>query len=559
MPKPFFLQRSCGLYVRFLVPAKLRACIGSRFLIRPLYLPPGDLARLAAARIGVALSSVFKNIRTGEVVDKKELDELLRKAARGELFDLTLEGVELPNGTRVGKAQIDTPQDAQMFADLAGLSWATSSSGMEKEGALKRKRLEQLREGSARIQAGVAPSPKLSEAIASHLADLARAGRDPKTVIESRQTLRILIGLVGDMSASALTVDHVRALLDGVKHWPKNASKRAEYRSLDVKQIIALSKANDEPSPMPWTLNKHWDRLAVFVRHLHAAGLLDRDPMAALARPSANKTDAATGRPFSHAELQEVFGPAFAEWAAKWPHRYWGSLLGLYSGARVTEVAQLRVSDVQAVDGVWGFVVTPVAEGNKVKNPNSRRFVPLALPVLEAGFLGYVEEVRAAGLERLFPNLPNATGLGLGRQLSRQFSSYIKGQGIADPGMGFHAFRHYLITHLDRALMAKGMKPEHRDPAIGRITGHYKPPSTTLRRVYVDKEGLPIPAFCEPETLPERVETLALFVPSVAVPAYTPGQFAEPLKRAAILAMREARAARSNREIPVRPGRSTES
>ncbi|WP_232514342.1 hypothetical protein [Xanthomonas citri] len=90
-----------------------------------------------------------------------------------------------------------------MFADLAGLSWASSSSGMEKEGALKRKRLEQLREGSARIQSREAPGPTLSEAIASHLADLTRAGRDPKTIIESRQTLRILLGLVGDVPASA--------------------------------------------------------------------------------------------------------------------------------------------------------------------------------------------------------------------------------------------------------------------------------------------------------------------------------------------------------------------
>ncbi|MCC4631588.1 DUF6538 domain-containing protein [Xanthomonas citri pv. malvacearum] len=551
MPAPYFLRRSSGLYVRFFVPADLQSRLGSRYLVKPLRIPLGDHARLAAARMGVALSQVFAALRRrGGSMDRKELDELLRKAAAGELFELTLEGVELPNGTRVGKAQIDTPQDAQMFADLAGLSWASSSSGMEKEGALKRKRLEQLREGSARIQSREAPGPTLSEAIASHLADLTRAGRDPKTIIESRQTLRILLGLVGDVPASALKVDHVRALLDGVRHWPKHASQRAEYRDLSVKKTIALSKANGEPPPMPWTLNKHWDRLSVFVRHLHAAGVLDRDLMAALARPTAHKTDAETGRPFSHAELQHVFGSGFAKWAAKWPHRYWGVVLGLYSGARVTEVAQLRVSDVQAVEGVWGFVVTPVAEGNKVKNTNSRRFVPLAQPVLDAGFLGYVEEVRATGLQRLFPNLPNATGLGLGRQLSRQFSTYIKAQGVADAGMGFHAFRHYLITHLDRALMAKGMKPEAREPAIGRISGHYKPPSTTLRRVYVDRDGLPVPAFCEPETLQERVETLALFTPPVLLPVYTPGQFGEQLKRAAVLAKREARAKKSKSKAP---------
>lgn len=551
MPAPYFLRRSSGLYVRFFVPADLQSRLGSRYLVKPLRLPLGDHARLAAARMGVALSQVFAALRRpGGNMDRKELDELLRKAAAGELVELTLEGVRLPNGTQVARAQIDTPDDARLFAETFGLPRPAPPSGLEEAVGLSARRMEQVRQNSARIQASAPSGPTLSQAIASHLADLARAGRDPKTVIESRQTLRILLGLVGDVPASALTVDHVRELLDGVRHWPKHASQRAEYRDLSVKKTIALSKANGEPSPMPWTLNKHWDRLSVFVRHLHAAGVLDRDLMAALARPTAHKADAETGRPFSHAELQHVFGPAFAKWAAKWPHRYWGPFLGLYSGARVTEVAQLRVSDVQAVEGVWGFVVTPVAEGNKVKNTNSRRFVPLAQPVLDAGFLGYVEEVRATGLERLFPNLPNATGLGLGRQLSRQFSSYIKKQGIAEPGMGFHAFRHYLITHLDRALAAKGMKPENREPAIGRISGHYKPPGTTLRRVYVDKDGLPVPAFCEPETLQERVGTLALFAPPVTLPAYTPGQFGEQLKRAAVLAKREARAKKSKSKTP---------
>ena len=159
--------------------------------------------------------------------------------------------------------------------------------------------------------------------------------------------------------------------------------------------------------------------------------------------------------------------------------------------------------------------------------------------------MDYVGDVRAVGHERLFPNLPNSTGLGLGRQLSRQFSAYVKDQGIVDPGMGFHAFRHYLITHLDRALAATGMKPEQREPVIGRISGHYKPPGTTLRRVYVDKDGLPVPAFCEPETLQERVDTLALFAPSVLLPGYVSGQFSAQLKRASVLAARKSRAGKS--------------
>lgn len=550
MPKPLLLARPSGLYARFLVPLDLRSRLGCRFIVRALGLPSGDRARLAAACMSVALSDTFRAMRAGRLVDKKELDELLRKAALGQLRELTLENISLPNGERIGRAQVDTPHDAALLASLLGLCPPSSNETEPADQAAGSGwRNEVIKGQVSQAVASSKSGPTLSQAIDQHLEDLRRAKRDPKTIIESRQTLRILLGLVGDLPAAGLTVDHVRSLLDGVQHWPKNATQRAEYRTLSVKQTVALSKANGEPPPKAWTLSKHWDRMAVFVRHLHAAGVLDRDLMAAIVRPSA-KTEAATGRPFSHAELQTVFGAGFVPWASKWPHRWFGPMIGLYSGARVTEVAQLRVADIQSVEGIWGFVVTTEGEGNKVKNQNSRRFVPLAQPLLDAGFMAYVEDVRTAGHERLFPNLPNSTGLGLGRQLSRQFSAYVKDQGIVDPGMGFHAFRHYLITHLDRALAATGMKPEQREPVIGRISGHYKPPGTTLRRVYVDRDGLPVPAFCEPETLQERVDTLALFTPSVVLPTYCSSQFGAQLKRASVLAAREARAVAARRSSP---------
>lgn len=52
------------------------------------------------------------------------------------------------------------------------------------------------------------------------------------------------------------------------------------------------------------------------------------------------------------------------------------------------------------------------------------------------------------------------------------------------------------------------------------MTGHARG-SSVLHRHYIDRG-----------TLPDRVRTLALFVPPVSLPAYTPGQFAAELKAA---------------------------
>lgn len=63
MPKPLFLRRPSGLYVRFLVPVHARQVVGSRFIVRALGQLRGDAARLEAARLGYALAHQFEAMK----------------------------------------------------------------------------------------------------------------------------------------------------------------------------------------------------------------------------------------------------------------------------------------------------------------------------------------------------------------------------------------------------------------------------------------------------------------------------------------------------------------
>jgi len=154
----------------------------------------------------------------------------------------------------------------------------------------------------------------------------------------------------------------------------------------------------------------------------------------------------------------------------------------------------------------------------KVKNDASLRFVPIAKPVLDAGFLKYVDDVRSSGHTRLFPNLPNSTGLGFGRQLSRQFSAYLKKEcGIGELGVGFHAFRHTFASELDRN--------EVTINTIASITGHAtkgKSEAPTLSEVYIEK------------AIPDQVAGLAKFRPLVELSVYKKGMFKRQLREAPI-------------------------
>lgn len=501
MPKPFLLARPAGLYARFFVPTDLRALVGKRYVVRSLGVCRGDQARLIAAMMGMALCSAFDAMREGMTVD---LDELLKKVRSGAIKELTLSDVTLPDGTRIAQAQLDTPADAVMFGALMDRSRQAEPVEVTSERVAKRR--DQLREASQRIARHSPGALMLSKATADHLGDLARARLHQKTVLESRHTLRLFAGIIGeDVPVAALTQDHVRAFFEGVRHWPSNATKRPDYRDLSVPEVIKLAKKNLEPEPAAWTMAKHRQRLSVFLVSLLQGKHLTVNPLdgiRAVSTPDAEDK----GSPFTDAELQTIFDPVeFPKWASKYAHRWFGPILGLYSGARVNEIAQLRLDDIETIDGVPGFFVRQGGKGQSVKNRNSRRFVPLAKPVIESGFLDYVEEARRAGGEQLFPDLPNSTGLGFGRQLSRQFSVYIKRRGVTEKGQGFHGFRHTMASRLDEAGVSAS--------AIAAITGHGAG-QTVLEKFYIDRRSLP-----------DRVVTLAKFSPAVILPDYNVSLF----------------------------------
>lgn len=55
------------------------------------------------------------------------------------------------------------------------------------------------------------PVPLRSEEIANHLADLERRQLSPDTITESKHSLRLLIGIMGDLPVDQIKAKHLRA------------------------------------------------------------------------------------------------------------------------------------------------------------------------------------------------------------------------------------------------------------------------------------------------------------------------------------------------------------
>lgn len=505
MPKPYLLNRPSGIYARFLIPADLRVRIGSRFLVRPLRALPGDEARLVASSLALVLSQVFEALRRGEAVG--DIDKLLSNAL---------------NALNSGRAK--TWEVEGMTPDGRAFRIATNGTTADNEsGERLLARLTGIDPSSPAVpQVSQTPaSPLLSKAAADYLSDLERAvssgGLADKTHTESAHSLRILAGVLDvDKPVAGIDADDMRAFFDVVMVWPAHAWKRKPYKDKTVKEVAKLAQENKERLPSPFTVEKHRQRLAAFFNHLIRAGVLEKNPVHGIAGLVAPDPEEDSGRPFTDSELGIIFDESkFATWAKKYPHRWFGSMLGLHSGARISEVAQLEVSDIECVEGIWGFSIRASRpKGKRVKNKQSKRFVPIADAVIRAGFLDYVEEVKAEGFTRLFPNLPKSSG-GYGVQMSKQFCAYLRDQGIEEEGSGYHYFRHTLASFLDGEVSEK---------TIVSITGH--------KRKGSGEESSIIHDFYIKKTLAERKAAVDLFKPSFALPTYAKGQFRHALRDA---------------------------
>ncbi|MEA0932754.1 site-specific integrase [Xanthomonas campestris] len=478
MPKPYFLRRPAGLHVRFFVPTDLQAIIGSRYLVRPVRLSLGDAARLAVARTAVALSEAFDRMRRGASSMK---DDLLSQALAA------LQGNEAqPYTIKVGGMELsaDGAEDhARLLEALKNLPLPSSTEVRKKAG------------------------PLFSERAAIHVREMKRVGRSATNIFDTEYSLGLFVALVGDKPVEDYKADDVRSFLEAIEHYPSNASKKAEFAGLTPADILKKAKKGSYAKLGMRTKENHRDRLAAFFNALASEDLISKAPHKAIINRSKATTDEPSRNPFSKDELNALFEPStFKMWASKYPHRWFGTFLGLTTGARINEVAQLYVDDIDQVGGCWGIHIRATRADQRLKNPHSSRFVPLPSALIEAGILVYRDEVRSAGFDRLFPHLPYHSEHGYGDALGDQFRTYAKKCGLTQRLKSFHCFRHTLSNALINEHGVSVMTAQ-------QITGHdlTLPPGP---KHYVD-----------PPTVPARLQALEKFGPPLDLPAYQPKQF----------------------------------
>lgn len=156
---------------------------------------------------------------------------------------------------------------------------------------------------------------------------------------------------------------------------------------------------------------------------------------------------------FTPSELKNLFhSEAYKTCSFKKASQFWLPLMGLYTGARLDELASLPIDKIQEIDGVWCYFVSSADANKGGKNQFAPRWMPIHPKILSAGFLEHWKTVKSEGHTRLFPELGNAQRDGPGKRGTEDFIAYRRSVGIGSvEGRGvktFHSFRSTLVTEL---------------------------------------------------------------------------------------------------------------
>jgi integrase len=153
---------------------------------------------------------------------------------------------------------------------------------------------------------------------------------------------------------------------------------------------------------------------------------------------------------FSLPLFQRYELPDVGHWQNGKDAAYWIPIMGLYTGGRVGELAQLRVQDVTPTYAGPFLSITDEAEGATVKTAAGVRSVPVHPELIRLGFLEYVEAMKKAGAVSLWPSYKPLKGEP-GTYFSGWVNPFHREATVNPDAPLFHELRHTVRTALHRA------------------------------------------------------------------------------------------------------------
>ena len=434
------VRRSSGLYAfRLVVPADLRTAVGLGVVKRSLGTRDPAVAKLYAYALGTRYAAAFAMLRGSAMPKGPDVEALLAGMDPAAIRRLEIDTVD--------------PRTHQP------LRLKTDGSPGDNAAALEALRV----------------------IFASPLPVLPAATPPPQAM---GPTLKVAIKTYGETEGRGLKADTWDARRRALQSFADYLDEATPVGAISRAKASEWTDALLRDGKSKQTVRNYVTHTAALFDSLMQKGQAEGNPVAGLIKiktreKKARRQEGFGWEPFDEATLRCIYDPKNLA-KTRTDHVRWGAVIGLYTGARVGEVAQLALRDFEVVDGLPCMRVQAELDGQRVKSEAGQRLLPLHPDLLELGLMDRVVRLRAAGEEWLFPGLKLDGAAGVGNALSKGFSYYLKTLGVksrrANGRVGFHSLR----KNVTQALQAGHSMEERRRAYLG-----HEPGEDTHRVVYM--------------------------------------------------------------------------
>ncbi|AZR28927.1 site-specific integrase [Xanthomonas vasicola pv. arecae] len=427
----------------------MQTVMGCRLIKRSLQTKDLAQAHVRAVVLGAGYARLFAQLKDQRVakLSKTDADLLIARLTSAEnLQELTLNRTRQPDGTVTEQWQIDSPKDLRLYRQLMELEargGATAQASRLPVAAFNA--FEASHQASPVRQASVPALEMmtLGKARDAFLATL-KGSTLPKTYTIKKTAIEALVAFLGPKAKV-----HAITRSDLARWYQDMREKGASTPTLTNKQ----SYIGGQGGFFEWAMaSGHYPR-----GDNPASGHVSYSQREKRARKKLGF------KAYDRAQIQALFAPEALGRLSE--SARWASLLGLYTGARASEVGQLLVRDVFEEDGIPCIRISDEGEHQKVKTEVSLRTVPLHPELLKMGFMKWVDDKRKAGETRLFPAGKATAVNGQGNWITKAFSRHLAevGKGWEPAKRGFHSLRKTFIQELQGA----GVVSELRAQIVG--------------------------------------------------------------------------------------------
>lgn len=268
-----------------------------------------------------------------------------------------------------------------------------------------------------------------------------------KTALGSYMKCKVALELLNKPSIPLIRrkdAEQVRKLLSA---YPSNIKKHKAFDGLTGSEVIKLNQNLGYQVLSEDSVKDYFQKLSSFFKWCVQMEYTDTNPFEGF-RFVRKKKASEEKQAYSKGNLALIFQQAiFAEHKFKHPYQYWLPLLARFSGARLNELCQLYVADIQEIDDIWCIHINDNQEDKRLKNVGSRRFVPIHSALIDLGFLTYINNLNT---DRVFQELKLERD-GYGTSASKWYGRFKSKLGFSK-GLDFHSFRHSFANDLKQAM-----------------------------------------------------------------------------------------------------------